>query len=279
MGITTYEHLWGGCLVGGVISTILGGILTVQCDRYFSTFHSDPVGTRMTVALVCLLQLIHITCHPYYIFTEIIENLGVSLTTTLLRPMLHFSSLASTATVQLFFIYRLQRTNKSALLTLALIVLALSQFGAAVNVFSIQLRTVGDMAMQETTLRSLYLSWLGIEILLDTIIAAMMSLSLRRYQTGFRQTNAIINSLTFYAIGTGVFTSVVAIVILLVFTINGLHWTLHGFCLPTSGIYSVSLLVNLQSRTHIKQHTQRAESIHLSRLPKHVQVRLPGLPH
>ncbi|KAF8314393.1 uncharacterized protein EI90DRAFT_3022354 [Cantharellus anzutake] len=82
-----------------------------------------------------------------------------------------------------------------------------------------------------TPLRPLILSWLLIEAVVDTLIAASMWYFLSRQRTGFRETDSAITILTVYAINMGVVTTILAMTVMFAFAFYGYHLIHMAFVL------------------------------------------------
>jgi len=134
------------------------------------------------------------------------------------------------------------------------------------------------------------LAWLGNGVLIDIIISVMMCLALNKLRTGFRPTDSAIRTLMLYTVGTGVLKMILSFIILFTYAFSGIHWAYVGMSMPVGGLYTISLLTNLLSRSHARKCFENVQpdgiSIHSSHIPKHVEGVLssgttttaPGIP-
>jgi len=78
-----------------------------------------------------------------------------------------------------------------------------------------------------------------------------MCLVLQHQWTGFRKTDSVIKHMALYTISTGLITSVLACVIL-VLTKYKIFFGLYAIGTPMGGIYSITMLTNLHMRTRLR---------------------------
>ncbi|KAF8330304.1 uncharacterized protein EI90DRAFT_3124331 [Cantharellus anzutake] len=92
------------------------------------------------------------------------------------------------------------------------------------------------------SLRPFVTVWLSLEAASDLLIAASVCYFLRQNRTGIHLTDSVIRKLSIYALNTGAFTSILAIIGLLAFVFYGLHFATLLSTVPLGGAYITTLL-------------------------------------
>jgi len=275
MDLASYKCLWGGALLGSIVFAISLGVASVQCSIYFSKFHRDPLITRLVVILICLLMFGNLTCYTYFTQNALNTKYGTSVVVTSAQGAIFPLNVSMTATTtQLYFTHRLHQLNGHILLTVILLVLTFSQLGLGIAATLVYMLTFDPADPCKEGLPYL-MAWLGDGVLVDVIISVMMCSALKKLRTGFRPTDSAIRTLIRYTVGTGVLTTTLSFVILFTFAFSGVHWAYVGMSMPVGGLYAISLLANLLSRSHARKSFEVVQpnglSIHTSHIPKHVE--------
>ncbi|KAF9510100.1 hypothetical protein BS47DRAFT_1364794 [Hydnum rufescens UP504] len=107
-------------------------------------------------------------------------------------------------------------------------------------------------------------SWLTIQAAADIVIAICMCLLLHRRRTGFQKTDSMITHMILYTMGTGLATSVLSCLALLLYDNPGAE-LIYGdsspdfssviaciFSMPLGGFYSITMLANLHMRKALR---------------------------
>ncbi|KAF8339649.1 uncharacterized protein EI90DRAFT_2265058 [Cantharellus anzutake] len=277
--MTPFEHLYGGYFTGVILNSILFGIITIQTHLYFKRYKSDPLLVKGIVIFLILLQGFQTGTSSYVVYTNTIRSFGVPITRTDWESTIYqMATVTCAVVVQMYYAYRLYRLSNSSWLSILVVMLTLAQFGLALAV-CLKSNLTHQIEQTVTPLRPLILSWLLIEAVVDTLIAASMWYFLSRQRTGFRETDSAITILTVYAINTGVVTTILAMTVMFAFAFYGYHFIHMAFVLSLGAVYAVSLLANLHSRSIVRERLKpnnrtRARSIHFSRLPERIRDRI-----
>ncbi|KAF8338060.1 uncharacterized protein EI90DRAFT_3151868 [Cantharellus anzutake] len=285
--MTPFEHLYGGYVYGILFSAILLGVITVQSRSYFLRYPSDPITTKLLVLVLILAQLVDLGCslsgqykiamHEHTPGTNswYISAFDVTSVCHILGSRPHYltqcAQVVSSLSVQSFFSWRISKmTNLWVALPAILISLLQFAFGLWVYLLGILHLKVYSLPHWSRT------STIGLcasQAAADTLIAVIMIVLLRRKRTGFPRTDRAIKILVRYAVQTGAITSVVALTILVSFLwYDGYHFLTICFAVPFGGVYTITLLANLHSRSQARKFllpgsTEDAgQSIHLSKM-------------
>jgi len=122
-------------------------------------------------------------------------------------------------------------------------------FGAALSV-KVNVNPEFKVIVKEYTW--LVVSWLAIQATADIVIAACMSLLLRRRRTGFQKTDSVINRMALYTISTGLITSILACSLLAMFVRHGFHVPELTLSMLLGVCYCITMLANLHMRTRLR---------------------------
>ncbi|KAF9508272.1 hypothetical protein BS47DRAFT_241891 [Hydnum rufescens UP504] len=120
----------------------------------------------------------------------------------------------SSLIVQTFFVYRVYSLSTNLYAAVLVQVLVLLQFGfSSANAIKATMILEFRVIVRECTW--LVETWLTVQATVDVVIATYMCLLLRRRRTGFQKTDSVINRMALYTISTGLVTSVLSCISLL----------------------------------------------------------------
>ncbi|KZT25857.1 hypothetical protein NEOLEDRAFT_279948 [Neolentinus lepideus HHB14362 ss-1] len=157
------------------------------------------------------------------------------------------------ATVQLFFCWRIWILSNSIYLPIVIALVALVS-GTAGVASGIMLRRLDDIS-EISTLTPPTSVWLTCSALADVLIAIAMTYLLTRAKVGLRRTDRLINRLVRLTIETGMVTALWAVVDVILFNAFK-HNNLH-MCPATTlaKLYSNTLLVMFNNRQFVERNT------------------------
>ncbi|KAJ7495302.1 hypothetical protein FB451DRAFT_1213806 [Mycena latifolia] len=206
--------LLGPWLIGLVISSIVFGITCLQVYLYYTKFSSrDPVYLKAFVALLMILDIVHLVLLTTSYYVTSVINFGdyraISTAPWSLQAQIVVGVLLSTL-VQMFYAFRVWSLwNKSPYMPAAIVICSLVQLGLAI---AYMVAAVEVAAFKDTSvLLPFSTSALAFEVATDILISGSMIYRLVRSQTGFHKTNQALNTLTAYAINSGLLVMVFAI--------------------------------------------------------------------
>ncbi|EJD01895.1 uncharacterized protein FOMMEDRAFT_141125 [Fomitiporia mediterranea MF3/22] len=247
----------GPILLADFIHWGLFGILTVQVYLYHLAFPRDSTPFKALVYIIYLIEIAQtllLTHDAFYMYARHfgdVSALDSVQTGWLAVPVL--SGIVSCA-VQLCYTYRIYVLSKSKALTLGISVIALTQavagiIGGAQAHLAAKYSLVNSKAFVAITI------WLSGSALCDLVIAASMTVLLKRGDSGIRATHALISKLIRLIIETGSLTALMAIAeVACFFALPHLNYYV---CLAIirAKLYSNSLLVVFNSRLRIGDQT------------------------
>ncbi|KZV99154.1 hypothetical protein EXIGLDRAFT_762922 [Exidia glandulosa HHB12029] len=245
-----YDWTLGTLLVGVYVNTFLYGIVSFQFAAYFNSSLDDRAWLRAVVSSLCIIDTAQVASVMYMMYVYLIKHFGDD--AIIAVPLWPYPFTALTNAISAFLvqvvlsykIYRLTRDNKyifSGLLAYSVAVLVIGTT-ASIRAWTID-RNVGYS--QLVVLNDIVAAWHGLEVGLDVIITASLTVILTRARTGFRKTDTIINRFIRGAVQTGLFGALVSIAIVVTFirwpktNVYGLFAMFHG------RIYSNTLMETL----------------------------------
>jgi len=245
----------GPILLGSCFGWGLFGIFVLQTYLYYRWYPNDHIGLKLLVAGLFVLELADtaVSTHAVWYFT--ITGWG--------DPSFLFASPWSfcaaviltgliAAVAQFFFARRLWILSHSILIMIVVITLALAQLACSI-VGSAQVLSTKIQNSSKLSTFDAFSIWLACSAACDIAIAAGMVYFLsRNNQATIRATEYLITRLTNFAIRTGTFTAVCAVLSLAFFLslkttdLNDVPFLMLG------KLYSNTVLANLNARAALQ---------------------------
>ncbi|KAI8980782.1 hypothetical protein BD414DRAFT_493265 [Trametes punicea] len=240
-------------LLGYLLNWGLYGVLSVQVYLYHLAFPRDGRIAKTLVYSIYAIEtaqtiiIAHDAFNAYGKGYGNLNALGSAQTEWLAVPI--FSGIVS-ATVQMYYAYRVSLLSGSRLLGLVISAIALLQGSSAIaqGAQAFKIGNFADLASKAFVSCTI---WLAGSAACDIIIAACMTFFLVRKDTKVPSTHAVITKLVRLIIETGILTALAAtidITLFLAFPHNAYHGCI---ALTLAKLYSNSLLVLFNSRIRI----------------------------
>ncbi|KAJ6487078.1 hypothetical protein C8R47DRAFT_1127677 [Mycena vitilis] len=244
----------GAILVGGVVSTYLFGIATLQVYYYFRKYSDDSLWLKWMVAVVWMIELGHTIFSWHAIYTvavtfycqpQHIKSPPHSLEVTILFACLMYVIVVG------FFANRVRIFSGRWLVTIICWVLTAVRVTSNLAMMGIEWvnEEVDTLQVKYRWLMAISLS-LGVAV--DIVIAFSMCYWLWQIRgSKFEQTRKIVDTLLMWSVETGIATTVASAVFLILFLDrNDLAW--FPFYVVQVKLYSNSLLVSLNGRRRLR---------------------------
>jgi len=165
--------------------------------------------------------------------------------------MYHTSTACASVTVQTFFAHRVYSLSGNLYLGVLVQVLVLLQFGFAAAT-AIRANMILEFHVMVKECTWLAEAWLIIQAIADVVIATYMCILLRRRRTGFPKTDSVINRMVLYTISTGLITSVLSCLLLVMLAKDGYHFSVVVIGMSLGAFYSITMLTNLNMRMRLR---------------------------
>ncbi|KAF8321585.1 hypothetical protein DL93DRAFT_1432273 [Clavulina sp. PMI_390] len=240
----------GAWLIGVIVSTILFGILTIQCMFYLNRFKRDRWFFKALVLIVWSLDLIIISLGALWTYLAILRNFGDdsgvfrSAQWTIAPACVDIS--LNGFLVQLFFARRGYLLNRSLwMISLSAVILATLSFVSGIT-FTVIMRIVVQDHGSAVYAWLNYL-WFTSAAATDLLVALIVvfSLGANSHSYSFHAKRGL-RKLMIYTISNGILTSVVAVAgVVLAFVVPP-SWIQPALSFVLARLYSNSLLASLQ---------------------------------
>ncbi|KAJ6555284.1 hypothetical protein B0H10DRAFT_2201677 [Mycena sp. CBHHK59/15] len=265
--IPALDSTLGAIEVGGVVSTYLFGIETLQAYYYFRKFPADSVWLKVMVAAVWLFELGHTIAvwHAIYCVTvtfygqpQHLQDPPLSLEMTI------FFSLMINAAVQIFFTNRVRVLSGKWMIPVACWALAI--FRAICNFVVLGLQWKNrDLSAMQTKFKWLMTTGLAVGLTVDIVVTLAMCYWLRKMSsTKFSRTKDIADALLVWAVESGVATSTASAMLLILVMYR------HPLRTPCSSLFKppVSDPARCLNGRQRFRSTAHLEQVNLSTMPK-----------
>jgi len=263
------DTTYGALFICLVLGTILYGITVIQTYLYYRQYPNDSRLMRSFVFLLFLLDTTHLVLITIEVYGKLITNFNNP--DALLRPswamilQIDCNGLIGLL-VQCFFARRVKIMSRSVILPVVIVIFGCITFGLGVYL------TIETFLLEYYS-GALKFVWLiatgmGSAAAADVIIAAALCYCLSKSRTGFARTDSLINTLIMYSLATGLATSILALLCVILFVAMrksfawvGIFWILGKF-------YVNSTLVALNCRDSLREKlaTGGNPSLHLTPL-------------
>ncbi|KAK7058178.1 hypothetical protein R3P38DRAFT_2681271 [Favolaschia claudopus] len=246
----------GAALIGFAFSCVVFGVNTNQCFTYFQRYPGDRLAYKIIVVLIWVLELVDqaFIGHAVYFYT--ITNYSQPLV-MLLQPVawtlivqLTVGALIGTI-VRLCFAMRVWRfSQRNITVTATVVALNLTEMGLAI---AYTIKAFRDpFLMTLPNLKVLASFSLGAGVLTDVFTACALVYFLRKFRTGHKRADSLVNTLTIYAVNTGAFTAAISLLTLIFYDLRPRNFQFMAFYFILSKLYAISFLCTLNTRKIIR---------------------------
>lgn len=269
-----FEVTLGPLLLGIFFNTYLYGLLTFQYASYYNTAFNDALWIRLTVFSLLCLDTFHSSSLIYLAWVYAVDDFVNPL--ALARPVWPYPAWVFVATVtacitQVFLAYRILRLKKSVALYATVLVLAAAAFIFGI-IFGVKVCNVKTM-METGGMSSLISVWLCLEVGVNVLITGILLHSLSQSRTGFQRSDSIINRLMQTTVQTGLLTSVVSVLTLVLYLADRDTEFYSLFGVPISRLYSNTLMHTLLCREELRGMIGLpGESTHITLTTNNIQL-------
>lgn len=201
--------------IGMALALLLTGVTVVQVWNYMRNFPQDSLQTKLMVFGIFVLDAFHsvLLMHTTYFYT--IESFGnykalLNLTWSLSLSIQIAGIIAFV--VQGYYCFRVYRITHSKIAAIGCLILSTGRF--IFNIMEVvTMFSGGTVATVEgPTFRWQMTSTLIIGAVSDVVIAFFICGALLRMRSGFRATDKLVDKLVTFTIGSGLLTSIAAII-------------------------------------------------------------------
>ncbi|EDR04279.1 uncharacterized protein LACBIDRAFT_304849 [Laccaria bicolor S238N-H82] len=291
-----FEVTLGPLLLGIFFNTYLYGLLTFQYASYYNTAFNDALWIRLIY--LAWVYAVDDFVNPLALASTFLPNLSAVEVDPFCMsgPVWPYPAWVFVATVtacitQVFLAYRILRLKKSVALYATVLVLAAAAFIFGI-IFGVKVCNVKTYAivsqrlslvfgadfimtsMMETGgMSSLISVWLCLEVGVNVLITGILLHSLSQSRTGFQRSDSIINRLMQTTVQTGLLTSVVSVLTLVLYLADRDTEFYSLFGVPISRLYSNTLMHTLLCREELRGMIGLpGESTHITLTTDNIQL-------
>ncbi|EIW58318.1 uncharacterized protein TRAVEDRAFT_28976 [Trametes versicolor FP-101664 SS1] len=246
---------FGALFIGFGASSLAFGVLCMQAYSYFRRYPSDVWWYKCLVAALWILELVDQALIGHAVYFYVVTEWG-QLLALLEGPKWSLIVQVTVgavvgAIVKLCFGLRVWRFSKHNVPVTMLIMLGTLAQLAAAFVFTVRafhipsIARVGDLKLVGSIA-------IGLGMATDVITAASLCFFLRGLKTGYQRDDSIVNTLTLYAINTGVITSAISLSTLILYDLMPTNFIFMAFYFVLSKVYANSFFAALNTRRSIR---------------------------
>ncbi|KAH7882565.1 hypothetical protein F5I97DRAFT_275141 [Phlebopus sp. FC_14] len=258
MAAIDLHNSFGAGFIGGMVTAILYGVTTLQTYLYFMYYPNDALDTKALVAIVWILDTLHISlmCHALYYY--LVSNFGspVALTSGIWSLFTSLAvNLCIAVLVQMYFSVRIFYLCRSTVLrwvvTVPIVFLVLTHFGFGIETVVLMFIKRQFNALPQITFYAATPFALT-AVLSDICIATGLCVLLYGNRGPFLRTNRVVNTLIVYAINRCLLTSIVAVIEVIVFAVSPHSLWFLAIDFVIGKLYANSFLASLNSRSSLR---------------------------
>jgi len=250
------DNTLGAAFIGFTLSCMVFGVLTTQVYTYFRLFPQDRVIHKFLVIFVWVLEatdqaFIAFTLY-YYTITNSSSPIVLFVETTSWTLVMQLALGACVgAIVKSTYTFRVWSfSGRNTPVTIVLTTLILAQLGFA---FAYTARAFHfDRLLYVDRIKTLATIALSLGVVTDVGIAGALCYFLHKLRTGWSKSDTLINTLSLYAINTGVLTSVVSLGTLITLNLMPDNFIFMSIYFVLSKLYAISLMTTLNTRTSVR---------------------------
>ncbi|KAG2135424.1 hypothetical protein DEU56DRAFT_391351 [Suillus clintonianus] len=246
----------GPTQVGGLLSAALFGCLACQSYLYFERFTSDHIALKTIVSAVILIQLGHFACIISTLWTMTVSTYGdpsrldvLPLAADIAIPLSGFTVFG----VQSFYAFRLWRLSGNVFLPILCEMLSVVAQTSTLILSARAVSMTDITAFEDSQIVLIALSWIA-RGTCDLITTAGISWSLKNKRgSDFRDMMAMIDRLLYWTLETALVTSLMAIIVTVLFLAQKQNFVWFGVWLMWPNVVGNSLLASLNRRLLLRE--------------------------
>ncbi|KZT39540.1 hypothetical protein SISSUDRAFT_1045411 [Sistotremastrum suecicum HHB10207 ss-3] len=260
--VPSFEYV----LIGVLVTSLLHGFTTFQCISYFRNFPNDSRLIKLTVAVVAIIENLHLACcwhFEFYFFHAALEDPIILLRNIWSSFLTVPLTMVILSICHVFFTVKLWKiSDHNWIICAPIAALELTGVGFQI-VFIIRLFGIPLWPEIAIRLRVLVTIVFILVVCIDLAIAAGLCYYLRKWRTGYQRTDNILSQLLYFTINNGILTSLVDMAMMGLFL--GLSNNLAFFAVfeVISKVYAAAILTSLNTRKTLRnQYTGEVEVYH-----------------
>ncbi|KAF9449963.1 hypothetical protein P691DRAFT_811418 [Macrolepiota fuliginosa MF-IS2] len=243
---------YGAMFIGVLFAIFFQGILSVQVYDYYTNFPEDPRRIKIFVALLWILDLIHLVLIAYSIYYYLILNWGNTPALFQMIPSLSshlFLVGISTLLSQMFFLFRIWIfSKKNVYIAIPVLMGVLTTFGLIIATYA--------KVLQGSGLISGTVPLFVAGAATDLMIAVLVCYYIRRRSEGsrgMRLTRTLVGQVIRYTVATSALTSFLVLGCLTTYLAAPYTFIFIALHFSSGRTYSIAVLVTLNARRKFRE--------------------------
>ncbi|KAJ7054991.1 hypothetical protein C8F01DRAFT_467606 [Mycena amicta] len=245
--------------IGALVAYALFGLTTSQTYTYFSRFPNDSRKLKLFVAFIWLCEVAHVVAVGNCLYLTTILDYDdpeklINVPTPILVSFLVNGIIS--AFIQGFFAARIYRLAKGFYRSIPFVIWGLAVAQLVLSILPIlSVSLMGPIALVDfiTQQNWAVYSTMGVSVVCDSLIVfGMVYTLMRERDNAISNTVLIVDKLITWTIETGLITSTAAVLELILFATNALSWRWLAIDVLLAGLFSNTLLANLNSRSTLR---------------------------
>lgn len=255
-------QLTGPWVIGVIWSSFLYGIFIVQLYIYVMLFPKDPLGIKLTMGLLFIVETIFTVVANIFAWQtdgsgwgnlEVLEYInGVEVSTGILVCVTQLI-------VQTFFTWRIWMLTRKLWVVVVIECISVFSAGCLIYLTAKLLEAPGTtrtfLMLVTTKLRTAVIIWLSSAAACDILIATAIVVQLwhAKNQAIDIRTAGVLNRLLIWTVETGTLTALMAVVDLAVFVSFPFDFYFYIFYFVIARVYANALVASLNSRAFVRK--------------------------
>ncbi|KIK56214.1 hypothetical protein GYMLUDRAFT_76184 [Collybiopsis luxurians FD-317 M1] len=238
---------------GFVVGNVLFGVVLLESYRYFKTYKDDSISLHYCSTLDASHFAFSIHMAHYYLISNFGDSNAIAQAVWSVLGTIQVTLLWIVQCLYLIRIYTLTRQiifHRKLIYPVMCTVVVIAVIGF---VFIVELNRI-VLILDFTKIKwAVYLGY-GVSALVDIAITAIMVILLHRSITGIKRTDGVISVLIHYIFSTGLLTSMVALIYIILYAAVPQTLLYLGMVFLTSRLYTISFLELLHVRKQLRNN-------------------------
>jgi len=259
----------GAVYIGNVVVAVLFGVTSVQAYYYFSHYPSDKLILRATIAILWIIDFLHLfcVCHAvYYYSVTNFTNLSALVSFPWSFNLQYLVETVNDVIIRLVLLDRLWRlSHKNRYICGFTLGCAATLLALAIFLFVIGIE-FDTLEGYRNRAQWAFYALISLMVASDIVIATSLCVYLTRHPSDFKRTRSTVNKIMLYTINTTALTSVADFICLITFATkpSTLISVAIIFILPKLYLNSLLGLLNSRKKLRDQLHNNGAITIPLN---------------
>ncbi|KZV78344.1 hypothetical protein EXIGLDRAFT_783965 [Exidia glandulosa HHB12029] len=247
--------LFGILEIGMAIGMFLSGIIVLQTWAYVRNYPKD----KSYVIVVLFIDLFHSAVFIQTVYTYTIDFFGDFVAAGTLIWSMKMTAMMLGINISVVDSSRVYLITRSALLAAVATVLAIARFVIHIRQMVTVFSASSWVIVRTPTFKWEVTSLLVVGASSDVLVAVSICWALLRMRSGFTASDKLVDKLIAFTIGSGLLTSIVAVIEVITYlAVDGFIFFLFFSLLGK--IFSTSLLASLNERNHSRRQFAEART-------------------